>query len=540
MPRPSLPLNKPSGDHDRRADPLLLMALAANAVLVLAMAALADAARLGLGATGVATAAALGLLGAALGLWCSLRPIDQRLATLGVGAGLQLLMVAQLALAADTTPVMFNLLISVSLLTWLRSPLVVLQAGAVLLAAPWLLQSLLGRAMAPAGATGWGLAGALLAQTLAMAWQAKVLARRASERFDIQFLVRAMGERGAIRLGLDAVRAESSLGVRLKDVQQRMAAALRQVQAAALGVRAASIELGQSGDTLRQRTESSATGLREAAMTLEQINLIVQGSAQAAQEARTVALQATEQASQGGELFAQVTQRMQDIDQASRRMAEVIGVIDGIAFQTNLLALNAAVEAARAGESGRGFAVVAGEVRQLATRTASAAGEIKQLIASSGQTVQAGHQLVAAANQAMAGIVDSSRRVAEVFAHLSADTNEHAGSIDAVTAAVRDLDETTRQNVVVAETARRVAGALLAQGEQLDEVLGAFKLGGSMAAQAGGAAQASPTPASAASPAMPAGATSAPVQAPASASAPAKDPAKAPAAAGADDNVTFF
>ncbi len=532
MHRSALPWSKLRGDLDRRADPLLLLALLADAALLLALVASAG----GLAGPWRGVAVALTLLTGAGGLWCGLRPADARLASAGVAMALQLLLLGQLALAADTTPVLLNVVLTLGLLPVLRRPLLVAQAGLTLGLAPWLLQALLGRPLAPAGTLGWAYAALVAAQTLMLSWQAWCLARLAHERFDMQFLVRAMGERGAIRLGLDAVRAESTLGLRLKDVQQRMAAALRQVQAAAQGVRAASQELGSTGDTLRQRTELSAAGLREAAMTLAQINLIVQGSAEAAREARSVALQATEQAGEGGALFAQVTQRMQDIERASRRMAEVIGTIDGIAFQTNLLALNAAVEAARAGEAGRGFAVVAGEVRLLATRAASAAGEIKQLIASSAETVRAGHRLVEAANASMAGIMASSRRVAEVFEHLSADTAEHAGSIDAVTSAVRELDETTRQNVAVAETTHRVAEALLAQGQQFDEVLGAFKLGGGLAAGRGpGPAVPGPgQPAPPRPPSAPAG------QTPPMATAAQPAPAAAPAAAGPNDNVTFF
>ena len=190
-----------------------------------------------------------------------------------------------------------------------------------------------------------------------------------------------------------------------------------------------------------------------------------------------MAVQAAAQAEQGGELFDQVRARMRDIDAASRSITEVIGVIEGIAFQTNILALNAAVEAARAGERGRGFAVVAAEVRQLALRSATAAGEIKTLIERSTATVTSGNALVERAGRTMAEIVASARKVGSAFEHLSADTTEHAGSIDAVTAAVRDLDEMTRQNVAVAETSRRIADDLLTQGRMLEEVLGAFQLG---------------------------------------------------------------
>jgi methyl-accepting chemotaxis protein len=351
-------------------------------------------------------------------------------------------------------------------------------------------------------------------------------ARQGRERFDVEFLVRAMGTEGPIRLALGAVRAESRLGTRLQQVQQRMAAVLRQVQGAVAEVQRASAELDASGDDLRQRTAGSAQGMREAAMTLEQITVIVKSSAEAALQARAMAASASDEAAAGGALFKQVTGCMHDIHQSSQRITDIIGTIDGIAFQTNILALNAAVEAARAGEQGRGFAVVAQEVRQLALRASTAAAEVKALISGSAHTIRDGTALVDRAGVAMDNIVVSVQKVGQVFESLSADTSEHAGSIEAVTRSVKDLDATTRQNVSVAETTQRIARELLQQGQELETSLGAFKLGDGMGAAPGPVA---PAPAALSRAAL------------ARAATPAAAPVKtAPSASQTSDNVEFF
>jgi methyl-accepting chemotaxis protein len=493
---PSLLLPRLGVASERRLDAAWPVALVANAALLVALA-------WGCAADGVDAAAALLLAGAALvvGLWCMRQPPQGLLASYGSATVLLLLLAGQFWVAGVAVPLLLlNGLLLLSLLPNLRRAGVVLAGGGVVALLPWLLHAGFGRGPLAAhwlrdgtALAAYGLAVAV--HTTLLTLTAQAMALRAQERFDMHFLVQAMGSQGPIRLGLDAVRAESAIGERLKQVQHRMASTLRQVSQATQGVQAASRELEHSGAELGDRTERSAAGLRDAAMTLEQINLIVQTSAEAAMEARAMAVQAAAQAEQGGQLFEQVRERMRDIGAAARSITDVIGVIEGIAFQTNILALNAAVEAARAGDRGRGFAVVAGEVRQLALRAGTAAAQVKALIERSSSTVASGNQLVELAGRTMVDIVTSARRVGSAFEHLSADTSEHAGSIDAVTGAVRELDEMTRQNVAVADTARRIAGELLTQSQLLEEVLGAFRLGsGPVAATPPDGVAVQPTP----------------------------------------------
>ncbi|TDM08166.1 MAG: hypothetical protein C4K60_01295 [Ideonella sp. MAG2] len=320
----------------------------------------------------------------------------------------------------------------------------------------------------------------VLAQASYLVYVARVGGQRDSERFDVEFLVKAMGFDGPIRLNFDAVRAESVLGKRLKHVQDRMADALRQVDASTQGVHGVASVLKNSGAELMQRTESSANGLRDAAMVLEQITVIVKSSAEAALEARSHADAASDLATGAGQIIQQMVGQMRHIDQSARRITDIIAVIDGIAFQTNILALNAAVEAARAGEQGRGFAVVAAEVRSLAMRASEAAKEIKGLVAESLQTVEQGNQLADSAGGNMQHLVEAVKRAGNVFRSLSADTDEHANSIEAVTQAVKDLDELTRQNVAVAERADEASRTLAQHAGSLSQVLAAFRISHTM------------------------------------------------------------
>ena len=338
------------------------------------------------------------------------------------------------------------------------------------------------------------------------------------ERFDVEFLVRAMGASGVIRLNLDVLKAESPLGQRLHQVQERMAQAMLRVAASTAGVHRASEVMKDSGSELRERTEQSACGLRDVAMCLEQISVIVKANADAAQDARKISDDAATLANAAGASIGQMVTQMGEIDRSSRKITEIIGVIDSIAFQTNILALNAAVEAARAGEQGRGFAVVAAEVRNLAKRSSTAAGEIKSLIGESMISVENGNHLASTASATMAELVGAVRGVNAVFNSLSADTHENANSIEAVNTSVRELDQITRQNVQLSERADDIAHDLLIHADGLSEVLGTFKLSGSVAT-ASASTTATTSPVASPARARPEGAASKP----AAAAAPAAD-----------------
>ena len=238
----------------------------------------------------------------------------------------------------------------------------------------------------------------------------------------------------------------------------------------------ASNEIARGNLDLSNRTEQQAGSLEETASAMEQLTSTVTQNADNARQANQLAATASDIASQGGDVVGQVVQTMEGITESSRRIADIISVIDGIAFQTNILALNAAVEAARAGEQGRGFAVVASEVRSLAQRSAGAAKEIKELIDDSVQKVSAGSTLVERAGSTMTEVVASARRVTDVVAEISAATQEQSGGINEVNLAITQMDETTQQNAALVEQAAAAADSLKGQAGNLAAVVGKFKL----------------------------------------------------------------
>jgi methyl-accepting chemotaxis protein len=378
------------------------------------------------------------------------------------------LVACQIALAPQRADLPLNVCLLLCVLTVYQRSWLLLGAATLFVGQQLALQ---GAAVSPLLPAVWALQAAYLA------WAAGQQAVAESERFEIDFLLRAMGKDGPIRLNMEVLRADSVPGQRLKQVQQRMREAVRQMRQTTGSIEVAADVLSSGGDELTARTHQTASGLRDAALCLEQINVIVQSSAKASSEARAMASQATQMANHGGDLVGQVVSTMREIDQSSRRITDIIGVIDQIAFQTNILALNAAVEAARAGDQGRGFAVVASEVRTLALRSSEAAREIKSLINASVETVGAGSKLVDDAGLTMQDIVAAVRGVGEVFDRLSADSNEHAGSIDVVTQSVKELDAVTQENLQVSERTSQIAVELLGHAASMTEVLMAFRLG---------------------------------------------------------------
>jgi len=247
----------------------------------------------------------------------------------------------------------------------------------------------------------------------------------------------------------------------------------------------ASAEIATGNQDLSRRTESTAANLQSTASSVEQLTSSVRQSADAALQANQMANAAATSAARGGGLVEQVVTSMNEINVASRKIGEIIGVIDGIAFQTNILALNAAVEAARAGEQGRGFAVVASEVRTLAQRSAQAAREIKTLINASGEKVESGARLVQDAGQAMQEIVSGVRRVTDIIGEISAASSEQRGGIDQVNESVGKLDHMTQQNAALVEQSAAAANSMREQAERLAAAVAAFRLQGGEAVAAG-------------------------------------------------------
>jgi methyl-accepting chemotaxis protein len=241
-------------------------------------------------------------------------------------------------------------------------------------------------------------------------------------------------------------------------------------------VATASAEIAQGNHDLSARTESQASALEETAASMEELGSTVKQNADSARQANQLAMNASTVAIQGGEVVGQVVETMKGINESSRKIADIISVIDGIAFQTNILALNAAVEAARAGEQGRGFAVVASEVRSLAGRSAEAAKEIKTLIGASVERVEQGTTLVDKAGATMTEVVSSIRRVTDIMGEISAASSEQSAGVSQVGEAVTQMDQATQQNAALVEEMAAAASSLKSQASELVQVVAVFKL----------------------------------------------------------------
>ncbi|MRW88918.1 HAMP domain-containing protein [Duganella sp. FT80W] len=263
----------------------------------------------------------------------------------------------------------------------------------------------------------------------------------------------------------------------LNNISKSLSGVVGQVRAGAEQITTASSEIAQGNLDLSQRTEEQASSLEETAASMEELSSAVTQNAENASQANQMALAASGVATRGGEVVAQVVETMGSINESSRKIVDIISVIDGIAFQTNILALNAAVEAARAGEQGRGFAVVASEVRNLAQRSATAAKEIKALIDDSVNKVETGSKQVEQAGTTMREVVDSVRRVTDIMAEISHASEEQRAGISQVHEAITQMDQVTQQNAALVEEAAAAAQALQDQAHELEDVVRTFKLG---------------------------------------------------------------
>ncbi|GHC98443.1 methyl-accepting chemotaxis protein [Pseudorhodoferax aquiterrae] len=270
----------------------------------------------------------------------------------------------------------------------------------------------------------------------------------------------------------------------LRDMNEKLAGIVHQVRNSSDSITTGSTEIASGNSDLSSRTEAQASSLEQTAASKEQLTATIRQNSDTAQQAAQLAQTASSAAEEGGRVVSNVIATMQDISQSSSKVADIIGVIDGIAFQTNILALNAAVEAARAGEQGRGFAVVASEVRVLAQRSAGAAKEIKDLITQSGERVQGGAKLVADAGASMQDIVGHVRRVNDLIAEISAASREQSSGIGQIGEAVSQLDQVTQQNAALVEEMAAAADSLKSQAAQMSDVVAVFRVAGAQLDQA--------------------------------------------------------
>jgi methyl-accepting chemotaxis protein len=268
----------------------------------------------------------------------------------------------------------------------------------------------------------------------------------------------------------------SELLLSLRDMQANLVKVVSSVRQGSESVATASAEIAQGNHDLSARTEQQASALEETAASMEELSSTVKQNADNARQANQLALSASTVAIKGGEVVARVVDTMKGINDSSRKIADIISVIDGIAFQTNILALNAAVEAARAGEQGRGFAVVASEVRSLAGRSADAAKEIKALINASVERVEQGSALVDQAGVTMTEVVSDIRRVTDIMGEISAASNEQSQGVAQIGEAVTQMDQATQQNAALVEEMAAAASSLKSQALDLVQTVAVFKL----------------------------------------------------------------
>jgi methyl-accepting chemotaxis protein len=321
-------------------------------------------------------------------------------------------------------------------------------------------------------------AGYVVAETLVLCYLARLLHQEAVQSAELRVSVAALqAGQGAIDLRAQ-LPASSESGRALQDVVALIERALSSVQHSVHTTSAASTEIAEGSAELAQRSAHQAESIRMTVAAMASLTETVQQNAEHARQADVLAGSASSVAARGGQVVTEVVERMAAIDASSRRIADIISVIDGIAFQTNILALNAAVEAARAGEQGRGFAVVASEVRNLAQRSAGAAREIKTLIEESVAQVSAGSTLAQQAGRTMHEVVDSVHKVSGIIGEISGASREQAQGIAAISDAIVEMDTETRSSAGMVRDAAAAAGALKDEAAHLAHVVAVFHLDG--------------------------------------------------------------
>jgi methyl-accepting chemotaxis protein len=303
---------------------------------------------------------------------------------------------------------------------------------------------------------------------------AVTLGRMAREGTELSQMVATVDQPQGIVLDMQGVQATTPGALALRAAFQRMHGVVTSVQSSAGSIEVASAEIASGNHDLSARTEQAASSLQQTAASMEQLNSTVRQSADAARQASQIAVANAEVAARGGVVVGQVVTTMNEITASSKKISDIIGVIDAIAFQTNILALNAAVEAARAGEQGRGFAVVAGEVRNLAQRSAEAAKEIKGLIGTSVDRVEAGSRLVAQAGSTIGEVVTNAQRIADIIGEITAAASEQSDGIGQVNVAVNQLDQMTQQNAALVEQSSAAAQSLKDQALSLAQAILVF------------------------------------------------------------------
>jgi len=312
------------------------------------------------------------------------------------------------------------------------------------------------------------------------AWAAWVISRSITVPLNSALGIANTVAEGDLTTHFDEQTARDEIGdlmKALRGMNDALRRVVSQVQTGTTAIATASSEIAEGNLDLSSRTEQQASSLEETASSMEELTSTVRQNADNANQANQLAQAASDVAARGGEIVGQVVETMGSIDASSRKIVDIIGTIDGIAFQTNILALNAAVEAARAGEQGRGFAVVASEVRNLAQRSAAAAKEIKELIDNSVVQVNTGTSLVQQAGTTMGEVVTSVRRVTDIMGEITSASREQSVGIDEVNQAIGQMDQVTQQNAALVEEAAAAAASMQEQAAQLAQVAASFKLG---------------------------------------------------------------